>query len=219
MRGWIRFFIIIMCLLAGIVAVYLWVVNACSNWEMSRSWNVSLGDFSVESLIFDEDVITYRQKFDEALDMLESVDLTGSVVVVDISEQKEYIFIEDGTFVDVYKVSTGSADMMPVEGELECDDEDEDCEMEYVSREMGSSVWRVRNKLEGPFSSFYGARVMMLDRWMGYSWVGTSVALHGTNRPDLLGTPWSLGCVYHENADIIELYDLLEVGDLVIAIE
>jgi lipoprotein-anchoring transpeptidase ErfK/SrfK len=39
------------------------------------------------------------------------------------------------------------------------------------------------------------------------------VYLHGTNHEDRLGEPASQGCVRFRNSDIVELFDLLEVGD------
>ena len=39
------------------------------------------------------------------------------------------------------------------------------------------------------------------------------VYLHGTNHEDLLGKPASRGCVRFSNRDIVELFDLMEVGD------
>lgn len=219
MKYSLKFWSIIFFVLVGLVVIVWGLIDNRLGWDVSQSWDVSIGNFSEDRLVFDEDVLTYSQKFDKAFDMIDNIELTEYIVVVDISEQKEYIFTEDGTFVQVYKISTGSSDMVPAEGEQECDEDDEDCEIEHISRQMGPSVWRVRSKFDGPFSSFYGPRVMMLNKKTGSLWVGTSVALHGTNRPDLLGTPWSLGCVYHKNADIIELYELLDVGDLVIAIE
>ncbi len=41
------------------------------------------------------------------------------------------------------------------------------------------------------------------------------IYLHGTNREDMLGRPESHGCVRLSNADIIELFDRVRVGDLV----
>ena len=59
----------------------------------------------------------------------------------------------------------------------------------------------------------------MMDRYVGGQWTETSVALHGTNEPEKIGTPFTLGCVYHNNADIIALFDILEIGTYVVAIE
>ncbi len=41
------------------------------------------------------------------------------------------------------------------------------------------------------------------------------IYIHGTNQEDHLGSPASKGCIRLANRDIIELFDLLEEGDLV----
>jgi len=41
------------------------------------------------------------------------------------------------------------------------------------------------------------------------------IYIHGTNREDLIGTPFSHGCVCMRNEDIIILYNMVEVGTLV----
>jgi L,D-transpeptidase YbiS len=41
------------------------------------------------------------------------------------------------------------------------------------------------------------------------------IYIHGTNAESLLGTPASLGCVRMSNADVIDLYDRVEVGTVV----
>jgi hypothetical protein len=42
------------------------------------------------------------------------------------------------------------------------------------------------------------------------------IYIHGTNREDLIGTPLSHGCVVMRNADVIELFDAVEEGTLVV---
>lgn len=42
------------------------------------------------------------------------------------------------------------------------------------------------------------------------------IYIHGTNREDLLGQPASMGCIRMSNADIIELFDLVEEGTPVV---
>lgn len=42
------------------------------------------------------------------------------------------------------------------------------------------------------------------------------VYIHGTNREDRLGTPQSAGCVLMRNTEIVELFDLVRAGDLVL---
>jgi hypothetical protein len=42
------------------------------------------------------------------------------------------------------------------------------------------------------------------------------IYIHGTNHEDRLGTPLSAGCVLMKNLDIVELYERVRVGDLVL---
>ena len=41
------------------------------------------------------------------------------------------------------------------------------------------------------------------------------IYIHGTNQEDLIGTPASHGCIRLRNADMIALFDAVEVGDRV----
>lgn len=41
------------------------------------------------------------------------------------------------------------------------------------------------------------------------------IYIHGTNKEDLIGTPFSHGCVCMRNEDIIALYDMVDVGTYV----
>ncbi|MDR2591391.1 MAG: L,D-transpeptidase [Chitinispirillales bacterium] len=41
------------------------------------------------------------------------------------------------------------------------------------------------------------------------------IYIHGTNREDLIGTPFSHGCVCMKNEDIITLYNMVEAGTYV----
>jgi lipoprotein-anchoring transpeptidase ErfK/SrfK len=56
-----------------------------------------------------------------------------------------------------------------------------------------------------------GARALVLDR--------DEYAIHGTNRPDSIGTPASYGCIRMLNADVVDLYDRVRVGTRVVVTE
>ena len=56
-----------------------------------------------------------------------------------------------------------------------------------------------------------GARALVLDR--------DEYAIHGTNRPDSIGTPASYGCIRMLNEDVIDLYGRVQVGTRVIVVE
>jgi lipoprotein-anchoring transpeptidase ErfK/SrfK len=42
------------------------------------------------------------------------------------------------------------------------------------------------------------------------------IYIHGTNQESMLGTPASCGCIRMSNADIIELFELVEIGETVL---
>ena len=55
------------------------------------------------------------------------------------------------------------------------------------------------------------------ERWMGIAHgEGWSVGIHGTPRPELLGQAVSGGCIRMRNADVIRIYDQVEIGTRVI---
>ncbi len=45
---------------------------------------------------------------------------------------------------------------------------------------------------------------------------GDEYAIHGTNRPDSIGTSASYGCIRMHNRDIVDLYDRVTVGTQVV---
>jgi len=49
----------------------------------------------------------------------------------------------------------------------------------------------------------------MIDSYERY------IYIHGTNREDLIGAPFSHGCVCMRNEDIVRLFDMVEVGTYV----
>ena len=50
-------------------------------------------------------------------------------------------------------------------------------------------------------------------RWMGLS--KPHYGIHGTNNPNSIGKDISHGCIRMQNEDVIELYDLVLIGDIV----
>jgi len=49
-----------------------------------------------------------------------------------------------------------------------------------------------------------------IDSWDRY------IYIHGTNREDLIGTPMSHGCICMRNSDVVELFDAVEEGAIVV---
>ncbi len=117
-------------------------------------------------------------------------------LVVDVSEQTAYLQRKNGC--EIFTIATGD----PRKG-----------------RAMSYTVWRVASKRDQGLTPLYGPRLLMLDRRTPSGiFVKTFIALHGTNQPEILGEPRSLGCIYFHNRDILGIYDLLKVGDLVATI-
>ena len=213
---------LLLALIVGVVGWLGYLVLWGHRWnriELDLPENDDIeGEESIESTeVPQAEIPLYYDKFEAATSYLDEKSMTFSdyLVVIDISEQKEYVFRENGTFVSTYRVSTGATS---VYAGTEVNEEGVEVP-KYENRAMEVSIWRVKSKIDSGLPALYGARMMMLDRLIAGNWVSTEVALHGTNTPDILGSPESLGCIYHENADIIELYEMLEIGSRVVAIE
>ncbi|MBN1618069.1 L,D-transpeptidase, partial [Candidatus Dojkabacteria bacterium] len=206
---------LVFIILATLVLVLWSILYFFSDeWNGQNNLEYNAGALQISNRIYPDEYGFYSSKLSLALDEIDDAGLewsSESLVVVDISEQREYIFTDTGVLYGTYTISTGrSAVSLGT-----TDDGVEKTE----NRGWVPGVWRIYRKLDENVPAGYGPRIMFLERYSYNSWIRTSVALHGTNRPDLLGVPWSLGCVYHENAVIIELYEVLEVNDLVVAID
>lgn len=209
MKKW-KIFIIILSAVFVTLFGFLFIYSGIQMRTVNQTKEVKLVD-TEEPLVADDSEY-YRAKYEKALALLgDDVEVSSYLTVVDISEQKEYVFIQGGELVHIYRISTGS-------GSVPYQDEDTE-ETVFDDRTMTESVWRVSLKRDWGLSAFYGPRLLMLDKRVDGNWISTNIALHGTNQPDSLGSPFTLGCVYHKNTDIIQLYDLLEEGDYVVAIE
>ncbi len=127
---------------------------------------------------------------------------TDYICVVVLSEQKNYIF-HDKKLVAKYIVSTGSKDRY-----------DSD-------RTLRQGVWRLGRRMEEGLAPLYGPRLIYLEYYnqIRKEFVQTQKAFHGTDEPYNLGKATSMGCVYHHNDVIVELYDMLPTGSLVITVE
>ena len=62
-----------------------------------------------------------------------------------------------------------------------------------------------------------GPRNPLGERWIGFAHgEGWTVGIHGTPHPELLGQAVSGGCIRMRNADVIRVYDEVELGTSVI---
>jgi lipoprotein-anchoring transpeptidase ErfK/SrfK len=54
-------------------------------------------------------------------------------------------------------------------------------------------------------------------RWIGFAHgEGWTLGIHGTPRPELLGQAVSNGCVRMRNADVVRIYEHVELGTRVV---
>jgi len=199
MRKWIIIGLLITIVIVGIIA-YLSFSDSLIWRNVKNQSEIGVVDDTKKDT---EERPLYQDKYDYAVEYIQSnlgknVELTEYIVVQDISEQTEYIFLQNGDFIDSNRISTGAFG---------------------TSQAMSESLWRVASKVESGLDSIYGARLMMLERYVGGTWINTTIALHGTDEPEKIGTPFGLGCFYHDNADIIALFDILSIGDFVVAID
>ncbi len=126
------------------------------------------------------------------------VTLDKNYIIVDISEQTAYTFIED-SFVQKYTIASG-------------DEKNPD-------RRAYPNVWKIAYYRDEGLTPMYGPCLLGLDVYKNGVWNSTLRALHGTDTPEILGTPKSPGCIYFHNDDILKICDLYHIGDIVVNIE
>lgn len=124
--------------------------------------------------------------------------LDKNYIIVDISEQIAYTFIDDN-YVQKYTIASG-------------DEKNPD-------RRAYPNVWKIAYYRTEGLTPLYGPCLLGLDVYKNGSWNSTLRALHGTDTPEILGTPKSLGCIYFHNDDILKICDLYQKGDIVVNIE
>ncbi|MBM4402272.1 MAG: L,D-transpeptidase [Candidatus Cloacimonetes bacterium] len=134
------------------------------------------------------------------LELLEKVPETGFFVLVDVSENREYVF-QDKKLLMENLVSTGSSTRFK-----------SNC---YTP--IGE--WRIIEKIKTAADSEFGPYFLRLAKWNGEKFAPTPLALHGTNEPELLGKPASHGCIRHENRIISHLAQILPIGTIIETIE
>jgi hypothetical protein len=173
-------------------------------------------DAMFEAGLADVAALSYDQKFDKAVSMLSEEgieDLGEYLIVVDESEQKEYVYRANGDLERTYKIS-----MKPksLDGAEDTEEGSDDGMADDVPEVL--NIWKVVSKVDSDLIPLYGARLIKMDRRSEGEWITSGIALHGTNTPEILGTPESIGCVYHSNVDIIALYELIDIGTYVVVI-
>lgn len=116
-------------------------------------------------------------------------------IVISIPD-RELALMEDGRVVKIFPVAVGAAATPSPSGSF------------MIATRLSHPTWYRSGKIVPP-----GKRNPLGPRWIGLSLKGYGI--HGTSNPQSIGWPASHGCIRMQNADIIELYGRVEIGDAV----
>jgi UDP-N-acetylmuramate--alanine ligase len=156
--------------------------------------------------------------------------LPARLAVVDVDRQR-LVLLREGYPAVEYPVSTAAAGVGGEENSFKTPPgwhrihrklgAGEPTGARFVSREPTGEVWRGEARDEDMILT----RVLTLEgleegvnRGPGRDSLERYIYLHGTNHEDHLGRPDSHGCVRMANADVIDLFDRLEVGDPIVIV-
>lgn len=113
-------------------------------------------------------------------------------IVVSLADRKLALF-EGGRLVKSYDVAVGKASTPSPRGEF------------VIARRIANPTWYGPHKVVGP-----GKANPVGTRWIGLNVKGYGI--HGTNVPSSIGKAASHGCIRMRNADVEELFQLVEPG-------
>jgi lipoprotein-anchoring transpeptidase ErfK/SrfK len=119
----------------------------------------------------------------------------GRVIVVSIPDRK-LVLMENGAAKRVYPVAVGKSSTPSPAGQY------------TIVRRVSNPTYSHHGKVVAP-----GPKNPVGSRWMGLSTKGYGI--HGTNEPNSIGKAASHGCIRMGNADLEELFALVQVGDAV----
>jgi hypothetical protein len=114
-------------------------------------------------------------------------------VVVSVPDRK-LALLEGDRVLKLYPIAVGAAKSPTPAGAF------------AIVHRIPDPTWYTRGKIVPP-----GAANPLGTRWLGLSVKGYGI--HGTNNPGSIGKRASRGCIRMRNADVEELFDLLETGD------
>ncbi len=154
-------------------------------------------------------------------------------VLVRISEQCLYVFNQQGEVIRQFPVSTSRYGIGSENGSFKTPvgrhvirekiGEDAPINEGFVGRQPRGVLGNlIQQQAELP-DDIITTRIM----WLGGQEPGLNkggqvdsyqryIYIHGTDEEDQIGTPASHGCIRMRNDDVIELFDLVEVGDTVL---
>src|SRR5262249_49272140 len=116
-------------------------------------------------------------------------------IVVSIPDRKLAV-IESGTVLRVFPVAVGAADSPSPIGTFQ------------IVQRLSNPTYYHPGTVIAP-----GKDNPLGPRWLGLNRKGFGI--HGTNAPNSVGKAASHGCIRLRNRDVVELYPMLSVGDVV----
>jgi lipoprotein-anchoring transpeptidase ErfK/SrfK len=119
----------------------------------------------------------------------------GKRIVVSIPDCK-LALVEDGRVTKVYQTAVGAPVSPSPTGTFQ------------IATRLSNPTYYHSGKVVGP-----GKNNPLGPRWLGLSLKGFGI--HGTNAPRSIGHAASHGCIRLRNQDILDLFERVEVGDVV----
>jgi UDP-N-acetylmuramate--alanine ligase len=158
-------------------------------------------------------------------------ELPPRFLVVDVAGQRLGL-LEDGRLTGDYRVSTAAAGIGGLDGSLRTPPGWHRIHARigagapqgavFVDRVATGAVWRGEHRAD----DFILTRILTLDgleqgvnRGPGRDSLERYIYVHGTNHPDQLGTPASHGCIRLAGPDLVDLFDRVREGDLLLVAE
>jgi len=166
------------------------------NSDAQIGWRAAFEVFGIIAMLLCIALSARAQSAETATDDEASSESTGREIVVSIPDRK-LALIEDGEVVKVYRVAVGASESPTPEGEFQ------------IINRLTSPTYYHPGKVIGP-----GADNPLGTRWMGLNLKGFGI--HGTNIPNSIGKAASHGCLRMAKKDLEELFELVQVGDVVV---
>ena len=164
--------------------------------DAQARWRAAFEVFSIIAMLLCIALSARAQSTEAATEDSATDDSPARKIVVSIPDRK-LALIEDGEVIKVYSVAIGASESPTPEGEFK------------IVNRLTSPTYYHPGKVIGP-----GADNPLGTRWMGLNLKG--LGIHGTNTPGSIGKAASHGCVRMAKKDLEELFELVQVGDVVV---
>ena len=164
--------------------------------DAQARWRAAFEVFSIIAMLLCIALSARAQSTEAATEDTATDDSPARKIVVSIPDRK-LALIEDGEVIKVYSVAIGASESPTPEGEFK------------IVNRLTSPTYYHPGRVIGP-----GVDNPLGTRWMGLNLKG--LGIHGTNAPSSIGKAASHGCVRMAKKDLEELFELVQVGDLVV---